>query len=170
MLTSKSALGLSQSDSTPMETNVQTSAPVAKTRAQAIRDMVQIRLAVNAAGPQIADVLRENGIVPEVDWSKVFPHWLIATVDEHVIGCCQVIPSQPFGYVEFLFVRPSVPFKLRAIALRKLIVQSMSTLHMAGCQYVGGYTDQRNAKFANVLENLRFTKTLSADLYVKRLR
>lgn len=140
-----------------------------KSRAQVIRDMVEIRLAVNESGPSIAEVLKENGIAFGADWSNVFPHWLIATVDEHVIGCCQVLPSQPVGYVEFLFVRPTAPFKLKAIALRKLIVQSMSTLSMAGCQYVGGVVGQKNAKFADVIEKLQFVKTFPADLYVRRI-
>jgi hypothetical protein len=91
---------------------------------------VEIRLAVNDAGPAIAAVLKANGIELEhADWSKVFPHWLIATVDDDVIGCCQVLPAKPVGYVEFLFVMPSAPFKVRAIAIRKLIIQSMATLH-----------------------------------------
>lgn len=151
-----------------MLAELQTS-PTTKTRAQAIRDMVEIRLAVNEAGPLIAKVLKENGIAFEADWSKVFPHWLIACVEDEVIGCCQVLPSQPVGYVEFLFVRPAVPFKLRAIALRKLIVQSMSTLSLAGCQYVGGVVAQKNEKFSDVIEKLRFVKTFQADLYVRRI-
>lgn len=141
-----------------------------KSRAQSIRDMVEIRLAVNEAGEDIATVLRENGIeIPGADWSKVFPHWLIACVDEHVIGCCQVAISKPVGYVEFMFVRPDVPAKLKAVALRKLVIQSMATLHAAGCDLVGGVVAQRNRKFSNVLENLNFTRTYAADVFVKRL-
>lgn len=132
---------------------------------------MEIRLAVNEAGPAIAAVLKENGIeLPAADWSKVFPHWLIATAGDDVIGCCQVVVSKPVGYVEFMFVRKSVPFKLRAIAIRKLIIQSMATLHLAGCEYVGGVIGTANFKFANVLEKLNFVKTYSADMHVKRLR
>lgn len=143
---------------------------VTRSRAQAIRDKVEIRLAVNEAGPAIAAVLKENGIVLEhADWSKVFPHWLIATVGDDVIGCCQVAVSKPVGYVEFMFVRKSAPFKFRAIAIRKLIIQSMATLHLAGCQYVGGVVATSNFKFANVLEKLNFVKTYNAEMHVKRL-
>lgn len=131
---------------------------------------MEIRLAVNAAGPLIAEVLKANRIeLPGADWSKVFPHWLIATVDDEVIGCCQVLPSKPVGYVEFLFVKPTAPFKLRAIAIRKLIIQSMATLYHGGCQYVGGVVAVKNYKFANVLEKLRFVKSYQADMHVKRL-
>jgi hypothetical protein len=83
-----------------------------RTRAQAIRDKVEIRLAVNEAGPAIEAILKMNGIeLQGADWSKVFPSWLIATVDDDVIGCCQVLVSKPVGYVEFMFVRTEHPFQ-----------------------------------------------------------
>lgn len=153
-----------------MNAQAEQTAPL-KSRAQAVRDMVEIRIAVDASGPAIARVLKENGIeLSGADWSRVFPHWLIATVDEHVIGCCQVIIGKPVGYVEFMLVRPEVPFKLRAIALRKLILSSIGQLNHFGCQYVGGVVATKNLKFANVIEKLNFVKTYPADLYVKRLR
>lgn len=142
-----------------------------KTRAQVLRDRVHIDLATNEDGSAIADVLKENGIVLEgADWSKVFPHWLVARFDGKVMGCCQVLVSKPVGYVEFMFVRPSAPFKMRAIAMRKLIVQSMSTLSHAGCNYVGGIIAQKNHKFTGVITKLNFVKSFPADLYVKRLK
>lgn len=154
-----------------MEMNPAAHSSKAPSRAQSIRDMVEIRVAVNAAGPLVAKVLKENGIVLEhADWGNIFPHWLIATVDEHVVGCCQVLIAKPVGYVEFLLVRPDVPFKLRAVALRKLILSSMGQLNHFGCQYVGGVVATKNFKFANVLEKLNFVKTYQAELYVKRLR
>lgn len=142
-----------------------------RTRAQVVRDMVEIRLADNEAGPAIAAVLKENGIeLTQADWSKVFPHWLIATVDEDVIGCCQLAISQPVGYVEFMFVRPSAPFKLRAIALRKLMLQSIVTIKTAGCSYVGGVVAQSNRKFSDVIKKLGFAKAFPAEMYAKRLK
>lgn len=149
---------------------VEASAPVTRTRAQALRDKVDIDLAQDDEGEDIATVLLANGVEIEADWSKVFPHWLVATVDARVVGCCQVLVSKPFGYVELLFVHPQTPFKLRAIALRKLIIASMATLQRAGCQYVGGVVDVKNRKFANVLSDLRFVKLVQADLFVRRLR
>lgn len=141
-----------------------------RSRAQALRDKVEIRLAVNEAGPMIAALLKENGIeLPGADWSNVFPHWLLATVDDEVIGCCQVILSKPIGYVEFLFVKPSAPFKLRAIALRKLGIQATNTLYHFGCQYMGGMLESGNKKFADVLEKMNYLEVMSGKVFLKRL-
>lgn len=142
----------------------------AKTRAQVLRDKVVIRLATNTAGPEIAAVLKENKVeLPGADWDSVFPHWLIATVDDDVIGCCQVSIAKPVGFVEFMFVRKSAPFKLRAIALRKLGIQALSTLHLAGCAYIGGVVATSHFKFANVIKKMHFSKLYTADVYVRRI-
>lgn len=138
-------------------------------RAQILRDKVEIRLAADDAGQYIAAVLSANGIEIEADWAKVFPHWLIACVDDIVFGCCQVVHSKPVGYVEFLAVHPEAPFKLRAIGLRKLMLQSINSLAAYGAQYVGGVVARDNRKFADVIENMGFVKTYGADVYVKRV-
>lgn len=132
--------------------------------------MVEIRLAVNAAGPAIAAVLEENGItLPGVSWDNVAPHWLIATVDDDVIGCVQVVVSKPVGYMEFLFVKKAAPFKLKAIAIRKLMLQGMATLTLGGCQYVGTAISRKNHKFSGVVEKLNVAKLPPVDAYLKRL-
>lgn len=147
---------------------VSVSAP-SKSRAQVLRDRVEIRLAVNEAGPQIEALMKANGINLEADWGKVFPHWLIACVDELVIGCCQVVHSKPVGYIEFLLVHPEAPFKVRAISIRKLLYQAMNSLYAYGAQYVGGVVAQKNKKFVPVIEKMGFVKTFPADVFVKRL-
>lgn len=141
-----------------------------RSRAQMLREKVDIDLAQNDEGEAIAAVLKANGVELEADWSKVFPHWLVASVDARVVGCCQILFSKPIGYIEFLFVHPETPFKLRAISLRKLLLGGIASLQHAGCQYVGGAVDTKNKKFSNVLTDLRFFKVGQADLLVKRVR
>ena len=139
-------------------------------RSQILRDSVVIRLATNDAGLLIADLLKENGIeLNGANWSKVAPHWLIATVEDEVIGCCQVVVSKPIGYMEFLLVKPSAPFKLRAIALRKLAIQGMSTLYYGGAQYVAGMVAVKDQKFLDVIEKVGLKPLYTAHLVVKRL-
>lgn len=138
---------------------------------------MQVLLAVDECGPIIAEVLRQNGVVlPDANWSKVFPAWLIA-VDggedgngDEVIGCIQVMPAKPFGWCAFLYTKPTVSFKLRAIALRKLIVAGMSTCHAAGCAYVAGMIDVRNGSFIKVMADLHFVTVGDSTMMLKGLR
>lgn len=141
------------------------------TRAQVYRDSVKIRLALDETGPKIAEILRENGVDPPgCDWSRVFPHWLIATVDLDVIGCVMVIPAKPFAFCEFLHVKKSVAFKLRAIAIRKLVQQAIATAHHFGASYVACTVHESNKRFSGVIEKLGVVKMPSVSVYAKRLK
>ena len=143
---------------------------VHKTRAQVYRDRVDIRLATDEAGPLIAAILKENGIeLPGVDWSKVFPHWLIACDGGDVIGCVQVMPAVPVAWCEFLLVKKSVPFKLKAISVRKLIQQAMATAFHAGSQLLAATVRTDNKAFLGVLEHMNCTAVGDVKLIVKRL-
>jgi len=155
-----------------MEPEVQTVA-VAKKRTRAViyRDRVQIRLAVDAAGSAIAEVLKENGIeLPGASFEKVWPNWLLACDGDTVIGVLQVMPSKPIAYCEMLCVRPKVSFKLRAIAIRKLIQQGIATAYHGGASYVACNVDFGNDKFENVVEKLNVVRMCERTLFMKRLK
>ena len=118
----------------------------------------------------IAELLKENGIeLHGADWSTVPGAWLIATHNDDVVGCVQVLVSKPIGYLEFLFVKPSAPFKLRAIALRKLAIQGMATLYHYGAQYVAGMVAVKDQKFLDVIEKVGVKPLYTAHLVAKRL-
>lgn len=146
--------------------------PVVKkrTRAEVYRDKVKIRLALDETGPQILGILEANGVLlSDADFSKVFPHWLIATDGDEVIGCVMVLPAKPFGFVEFLLVKPSASFKLRAIALRKLCLQAFATLQVYGSAMAISVVDPSNKKFADILRKLGMVNGVSSELMVRRL-
>ena len=150
-----------------MQAQTQTK-PKHTTRAEFYRNQVQIRIAVDKAGPQIAAVLKANGIeLPACDWNHVSPSWLIATMNNDVVGCVQVMPVQPVGYVNFLYVKPSISFKFKAVALRKLGLAAISTMHYAGVHYVAGLVSQENKKLLNVLEKLNFAKLADGAVMIK---
>src|SRR3990167_795276 len=139
-----------------------------RTRAEFYRDQVQIRIAASGSGPQISGVLKANGIeFPGYDWSSVSTSWLIATIKDDVAGCIQVMPVQPVGYVNFLYVNPSLAFKLKAIALRKLGLAAIATMHYAGIHYIAGLVSQENTKLLNVLEKLNFAKMADGAVMIK---
>ena len=160
-----------------MEATTQTVVRSAKrTRADAYRDRVQIRLALDSCGPAIAAVLKENGIdLPGMSWEKVWPHWLIAcdkdaTEGEEIIGCLQVMPSKPIAYCEMLCVTGKVSFKLRAIAIRKLIQQGIATGYHGGASYLAFNVDFGNDKFTTVIKKMNAQMMCGRFLFMKRLK
>lgn len=144
--------------------------PVKRTRAQVLRDKVVVRLATDEAGPLIAEVLRGNGVeVPGCDWSRCFPNWLIATVGDEVIGCIQVMPAKPVGWLEFLFTKKTAPYKLRVIAFKKLLEQGVGTLRLAGCSYALGTVEPGNKAFLDIAKKLGAASIGATELIARRL-
>ncbi len=150
---------------------MQTQEQPRKSRAQIFRDRVQIRIAVDSAGPEIGRLLAENGVIlPDEEWENgLSGAWLIATEGDTVIGCIQVMPTKPIGWCACLYVKPTAGFKMRAIAIRKLIAAGMATCYTAGCAYVAGMVDSNNTKFADVLTRLNFVRGPNHMLLLKRL-
>ena len=127
-------------------------------------------MAANDAGHLIQGLLKANDIeIPYADWSRVFPHWLLATVEDEVIGCVMILPAKPFGFVEFLVVKPTTSFKLRAIAIRKLCFQAAGTLKIYGSSALFCTVLKNNRKFADILEKHGMVTVDQCDLKMKRL-
>lgn len=140
------------------------------TRAQIMRNKVQLRLAENADGEAIAEIMADNGFVMHgTDWSEISPNWLVAETDGLVIASCMILLAKPVSFVEFLYVRNSVPFKLRAIAVKKLIEQCETTIRLSGAQFIGGIVDAENANWQGVLEKIGFQQGQPVHLIAKRL-
>ncbi len=142
-----------------------------RTRAQVLREKVKVRLATDETGPEIAAILQGHNIVfPGTDWSKVFPSWLIATVEDEVVGCILVLPGKPFGFLEFLFTRKTAPYKVRVLAFQKLIEQGAATLKLAGCSYALGTVEPGNKAFLDILKKYYALHVGSAELLARRLK
>lgn len=65
-------------------------------------------MAQDHEGETIRRILESHEQLPpgDWDWSHVFPHWLVAEYREHIVGCLQVLPGFPFGYINFLAILP----------------------------------------------------------------
>jgi hypothetical protein len=134
-----------------------------RTRARVIREKVKIRLAPDECAGEIGRLVGMEGFA----WDRVFPNWYIATVDDEVIGCVQVLPARPMGYANFLSVKRAVPFKLRAIAADKLCLAAMASLNLYGSQWLTCNTAE--ARFLDVLKGRGFIQVNETALMMKRL-
>lgn len=139
---------------------------VKKTRAQVLRDRVKVRLAPDEAGVEIGHILAEHGITG-LSWDKVFPNWLIATEGDNVIACVQVLVGRPIGYANFLYAKKDVGFKLRAIALRKLLLAALASIRGYGAEWA--CANVAETRFRDVLERLNFVQVNETAQMLKRL-
>ena len=81
-----------------------------------------IRLARDSEGEDIRHILDEVGQIPEgLDWSRVYPYWLVAEHDGIIVGCAQVLPGFPLGHFGFWGILPGYQNKGIGIFLWKAV-------------------------------------------------
>jgi GNAT superfamily N-acetyltransferase len=66
-----------------------------------------IRPAIDADSAEIQRVLSETGLlVNGLDWSKIYPSWLVAEYKGEIVGTIQVLLGYPLGHMDILAVVP----------------------------------------------------------------
>lgn len=90
---------------------------------------MKIRLAVNNDAQRIKE-LADKGA--DLDWSDIYPYWLVAEKDGVVVGCLNVALSKPIGILDQLAIDESLNPHARARAVKALIEQGRATLRAAG--------------------------------------
>lgn len=133
--------------------------------------LVVIRVARNETGDAIKGLLVDNGIMALTDarWGDIFPHWLIATINDDVIGCLHVVPSKPFGYLDFLCVKQGVSKSVQAVTVKKLLLTGSGQLRELGADFAVSFVEHRLKSYRNVLKNNGCLLGPSGNAVLKRL-
>lgn len=71
-----------------------------------------------------------------LDWSEVFPYWLIGDVDGIPSGIVMAGPGKPFGRVDFLYTIPSLSKRHKALLSRDLGFAAAETCRRLGASAV----------------------------------
>lgn len=133
---------------------------------------VVVRVARNEAGGEIVKLLSANKVATQLlycKWDDIFPYWLIATLEDEVVGCIQTVPGKPYGYLDFLYVKPEVSNKVRAIAVKKLLLVGASQLRQLGCEYALGFVENSLKPYKQVLRNNGVVIGPQGNCIVKKL-
>ena len=145
---------------------------------------ISIRLATNADGPEIGNLVWRGGFrVDGIDWSEVEPYWLVAEVSRQpsavsrqeikngakIVGCLQVLPGKPIGRLEFLVVDEALGHRERATIARDLGIQGYATLKLAGAQAASNLVDFKNKSLKRILKKRGARVMGSGNMFLKRL-
>ena len=133
-------------------------------------DAHSIRLATNADGPAIGNLVEAGGFrVDGIDWTEVEPYWLVAENGVGIVGCLQVLPGKPIGRLEFLVVDDSLRHRERATIARDLGIQGYATLRLAGSQAASNMVPFNNKGFKRILKRRGARVMSSGNMFIKRL-
>ena len=131
---------------------------------------VQIRVAQNAHGSEIKQLLKDNGVydsILDTSWDDIFPFWLISTVGNEIVGCVQMIAAKPYGYLEFLCIKPGVSNGVRVVSVKKLLLTGCQQLRALGSAFAIGTVQAKS--FKTVLKNNGCVIGPQCNITVKRL-
>lgn len=131
---------------------------------------ITVRLARNDEGPVIHQLMQQGG-APDfgwVDWSQVYPYWLVGEVNGTVKGCVMVNPGQPFGRVEFLAVEGTLPHHEKAILCRDLCYAGVASCQQMGSQAVMSNIDTGDGAWRQIAEKRGWVVTGEGAYMMKR--
>ncbi len=131
---------------------------------------MNIRLAKDDDGQRIGELARASGFAIEgIDWSSVYPHWLVAEHKGELVGAIQVILSKPVGWLEILSVDPDLPHRKKALAVKELTNYGMLSLKAFGSQLVMGVIPNELESYQRVVLKRGFVDNGAGNTFVKRL-
>lgn len=131
---------------------------------------MNLRLANNLEGARIAELLLQNEFtIDGLDWTEVYPHWLVAEDGESIIGCVQIILSRPVGWLELLSLEPALGRKRKARTVKALVSHGAALLKGFGAQVAMGSVPDGLESYMTVLLRRGAVVTSRGFMVAKRL-
>jgi len=97
----------------------------------------EIVIATDEMAPEIERLAKMTNFEFEgwdIDWSRVYPSWLLAYHDGVAVGAVQALPGYPVGRVELLSIDRDQSHDVRVAAIKALWIASCASLAAQGVQ------------------------------------
>ena len=133
---------------------------------------IEIGLASNDDGSRLRELSMQEGFpsADDLDWSDIYPYWLVARINGEVMGCIQIAMSKPVAYAEMLSIDRSVGHKSRALMVKELVLQASGTLARGGASMVVGMIPFELKSYKKILKKHGAVVVASGNLLAKRLK
>ena len=135
-----------------------------------------IRMAQDEDGGTIRDLVTGAGFsIDGLDWSKVYPYWLVAeSLDKSsggagVVGCLQVHRALPIGRLEMLAANQALSDSQRAKAVKALVFHGMAMLAKAGAGLAMGVIPFELRAYTKILKRRGARIVNRGNIIAKRL-
>jgi hypothetical protein len=137
-----------------------------------VSNPVTVRLAKNADGPRIGELLAASGFKSDgwdIDWSDIEPWWLVAEIDGVVEGAVQVCLAKPIARVEMLGINPELSYRDRSLVASKLDKQWQANVKISGASGLAGTVAYELDGFLRVASRRGYVNVAEGCVMMKRV-
>ncbi len=133
---------------------------------------IKVRLARDDEAQVVANLVAEIWHVPGMDleFSRVFPYWLLAEIAGDPVGTINVRHSLPLWSVEMLSIDPLISKRHRGAVARMLTSSAMAMALSDGAQGVVGLIPDDMESYKKVAERREYQEIAHGSLMLGRLR
>lgn len=133
---------------------------------------IEVRTGNNSDGPAIRDLTASRGFLfdgLDMDWSQIFPYWLVSERNGVITGCIQVSVSKPVGRLEILCVDPMISKKDTAQTVKMLTDYGVFVLRLQGCSAACGMIPKELESYKKVALRRGWEVFTDGDMLIKAL-
>ncbi len=130
-----------------------------------------VRVSTDADGEHIHELLQGMGFtIDGLDWSQTGGFFLVAEMDDRIVGSVQLIVGKPIGWIELLAYDQSLGHVARARTVKALVDNAVGGLGLFGASAVMGYIPFDLKSYKRVVKKRGGVIVNSGNLFAKRLR
>ena len=134
------------------------------------RKAIDVRLAQNKDGDDIHGLVSSSGQeISGLDWSDIYPYWLVVEMDGRIVGCLQVCAGKPMGRLDWLAYDQGLSHQSRARVIKIMVDQGFLVLKLHGAQIVACMVDFEDKAFKRILKKRGGVVMVTGNLIVRRL-
>ena len=131
---------------------------------------VSITLAGNGDAADVQRLVLAAGFeVPGLDWSNIYPHWLVAKIGDEIVGTMEVLLGRPIGRLEHLSIDQGLGARAHAAVLNSLSFQGMMTLCTYGADLSSSMIPFEDKNWKKALKKRGATVMATGSMMVRRL-
>ena len=129
---------------------------------------VHVRFATDEEGPLVGSIVKSAGhVVGGCDWSRVYPHWLLAIWKGEIVGVLQICYGIPIARLELLAFVQGTPYRARCLSIKPLLSLGAVAAKKAGASMVTGCIPAAQQHFKDLLKGEGCTVLYSGNMMGK---
>lgn len=133
-------------------------------------ESVVVRLATDGEGELIRDMMASEQ-VRGLDWSRVYPYWLVAFHGAELVGAVHFVAGLPVGRLEMLVTKEGLDTHAKSSAMRALLLHGFRGHYENGASAVVASVPFTDKKQKRVLKDRLGGEIIdSANVIIRGLR